>query len=215
MEIYFEIFSQTKVSFFPSHKDYTQDPDVQLLLAFQKGDTASFETLMRKYYARILNFIYRFVNDRELAEDLTQEVFVRIYKSAASYHPRSKFQTWAFTIAKNTALNELRRPQKKDLSLEQSFGEEADQPKIHIEAQAASSPDHNLLQQEKTVLIQKAIEELPENQRLAIILQRYEEFSYEQIAQTMNCSVKAVKSLLNRAKENLKEKLESLLKDFN
>ncbi|MCK5083475.1 MAG: sigma-70 family RNA polymerase sigma factor, partial [Candidatus Omnitrophica bacterium] len=100
---------------------YLSDPDVRLMLEFQSGNKASFETLMRKYFPRLINFIYRYVSDREAAEDLAQEVFIRIYKSGSSYSPQSKLQTWIFTIARNLSLNELRRNKHRTVSLDATF----------------------------------------------------------------------------------------------
>lgn len=191
---------------------YLADPDVTSMLEFQKGDKASFEKLMAKYYPRILNFIYRFVGNREMAEDLTQEVFIRVYHSAASYQPQSKFQTWVYTIAKNISLNELRRHKGKFVSLDEpQTGEEEGLPR-QLEDTKTLDPSQEILQQEKLGMIKAAIQSLPENQRMAVILRRYDDFSYEEIAYTMNLSLEAVKSLLNRAKENLKNKLAGLEK---
>ena len=89
---------------------YLDDPDVLLMLKFKdEEDPEAFEELMRKNFSRIMNFIYRFVVSRELAEDLTQEVFIKIYNGASNYYPKSKFKTWAFTIARNVSLNEIRK----------------------------------------------------------------------------------------------------------
>ncbi len=186
---------------------YLSDPDVQLMLSFQQGDKAAFEALLRKYFPRLLNFIYRFVGTREIAEDITQEVFIKVYKSGSYYQPQSKFQTWVYTIAKNMSLNELRRNRKGMVSLDAPF----DTGKNEMQRQMADTetlgPDQAMVQKEKVTAIRKAINSLPENQRLAVLLRRYDKFSYEQIAQTMGTSEKAVKSLLNRAKENLRTKL--------
>ena len=193
------------------NEQFLSDPDVLLMLEFQKGNQAAFEALMRKYYRRVLNFIYRFCANEESAEDLTQEVFIKVYRQADKYTAQSKFQTWLFTIAKNLALNELRRPHYRQKKISIDEGQD-DQPelKMDLPAPKRSRPDYEILQQEKARAVQKAIAALPENQRIAVLLRRYEDFSYEEIAQALNCSVEAVKSILNRAKNNLKD----LLKDF-
>lgn len=186
---------------------YLSDPDVQLMLAFGQGDKAAFEKLMVQYYPRVLNFIYRYLGSREIAEDLTQDVFVKVYKSASMYNPQAKFQTWLLTIARNISLNELRRLKKPMVSLDETVvGEEGDMTR-QIEDSSATATDQEILQKEKGAAVKKAIFELPEQQRMAVILRRYHEMSYEEIAKTMNTTVKAVKSLLNRAKENLRQKL--------
>jgi RNA polymerase sigma-70 factor, ECF subfamily len=186
---------------------YLADPDVCLMLEFQNGNKASFETLMRKYFPRLLNFIYRYVNDREIAEDITQEVFIRVYKSGPQYKPQSKFQTWVFTIARNLSLNELRRHRYKTVSLDETFSSDEGELKRQIEDPRSESPDEDILRREQASAVRAAIDDLPETQRVAVLLRRYEQFSYEEIAATMNVSVKAVKSLLSRAKEALKVKL--------
>jgi RNA polymerase sigma-70 factor (ECF subfamily) len=185
---------------------YFADPDVQLMLALKKGDRSAFEVLMRKYYARILNFIYRFLGNRQIAEDLTQDVFMKVYKSAFRYRPRSQFQTWLYTIAKNTCLNQLRRKRTMLVSLDQTFHASDNEFRTEI-ADPDADPDRELLQKERASMIRAAVNALPNNQRMAVILRRYENFSYAQIATTLNVTDKAVKSLLSRAKVNLKNKL--------
>ena len=162
----------------PSRNLSLSNPDVLLMLEFQKGGKASFEALTRKYYGRVFNFILRIVLRRDAAEDLTQEVFIKVYHSGDQYKPQAKFQTLVFTIAKNLALNE---------------------DKNFLPA------DEELARDETARLVKEAIHSLPENQRIAVILRRYENFSYEEIAESLNCSTEAVKPLLSRAKETLKK----------
>jgi len=173
----------------------------------QRGSKTAFEALMRHYYPRILNFIYRFVGNQSTAEDLTQEVFIRVYNNARKYRPKSGFQTWIYTIAKNVALNDLRRSRRLAYSLDDPA--DGDDQKFHRETEALTvmSPDEKIIQKEKAGQIRAAISKLPENQRVALILRRYEEFSYAEIAATLNVSDKAVKSLLSRAMQNLRNRL--------
>ena len=154
------------------------------MLELKQGDRNAFEALMRKYYPRILNFIYRFISNRQLAEDLSQDVFMKVYKSAWRYRPRSQFQTWLYTIAKNVCLNELRRKRNLMVSLDETlkYGENKFSKEI---ADPGSDPGRALLRKEKAALIQAAINDLPENQRIAVVLKRYENFSYAQIAVTL------------------------------
>jgi RNA polymerase sigma-70 factor (ECF subfamily) len=189
---------------------YLTDPDVECMLKVKKGDRVAFEILMRKYYPRILNFVYRFLDNRQLSEDLTQDVFLKVYKSARRYRPRSKFQTWLYTIAKNTCLNELRRNRRQMASLDEPtpFDERMQKKEI---SDPHADPAGDFFQKEKKALIQAAINELPENQRIAVILRRYENFSYVEIATTLNVTDKAVKSLLSRAKVNLRKKLAGIV----
>ncbi|MGD9078919.1 MAG: RNA polymerase sigma-70 factor [Desulfobacterales bacterium] len=189
---------------------YLTDPDVECMLKVKEGDRVAFEILMRKYYPRILNFVYRFLGNRQLSEDLTQDVFLKVYKNARRYRPRSKFQTWLFTIAKNSCLNELRRNRRQMASLEESITPDERVQKKEI-SDPHADPAGDFLQKEKKVLIQAAINELPENQRMAVILRRYENFSYVEIATALNVTDKAVKSLLSRAKVNLRKKLAGIV----
>ena len=195
-----------------SENIYLSDPDVHLMLEFQKGNKSSFEKLMERNYKRVFNLIYRFVASHEIAEDLTQEVFIKVYHAASSYRPQAKFQTWLYQIAKNISLNELRRHKNKDVSLDETFETEDGELKREIADTRTLNPSEEMTQQETIEEIQAAIKSLPENQRMAVILRRYENLSYEDIAKAMNCSVEAVKSLLNRAKESLKEKLSRFVK---
>ena len=196
---------------FQKSKAYLSDPDVQLMLKVKEGNRTAFEELMRKYYPRILNFLYRFVGgNNATAEDLTQEVFMRVYKSAGRYKPRSQFQTWIYTIAKNVGLNELRRNKRLPLSLHEAFGTGEKELSGGGEDPNVTSPDEEIMQKEKVAEIRAAINNLPKNQRIAVILKRYEGFSYAEIATTLDISDKAVKSLLSRAKENLKIRLAKL-----
>lgn len=176
------------------------------MLELKKGDRSAFEALMRKYYPPILNFIYRFLNNRQIAEDLTQDVFMKVYKGAWRYRPRSKFQTWLYTIAKNACLNELRRKRGLMVSLEQTHKSGQSELRKEI-VDPNADPSQQLFRKEKVAMIRAAINDLPENQRMAVILKRYENFSYAEIAATLRVTDKAVKSLLSRAKVNLKNKL--------
>jgi RNA polymerase sigma-70 factor (ECF subfamily) len=193
--------------YFKKSNPYLSDPDVQRMLDVQRGSKIAFEALMRHYYPRILNFIYRFVGNQSTAEDLTQEVFMRVYNNARKYRPKSGFQTWIYTIAKNVALNDLRRGRR--LTFFPDEPADGDGHKIYKESEDLKviSPDEKIIQKEKAVRIRAAISKLPENQKIALILRRYEEFSYAEIAATLNVSDKAVKSLLSRAMQNLKNRL--------
>ena len=193
-----------------TQKSHLADPDVKRMLALKRGDRNAFDDLMRKYYPRILNFAHRLVGNRQLAEDLTQDTFMKVYKSAARYRPRSKFQTWLYTIAKNTCLNELRRKREQFVSLDEPLDARVADLKKELPHPGAD-PAVEFLQKEKEQQVRAAVNDLPENQRIAVILKRYENFSYAQIAATLNVTDKAVKSLLSRAKVNLKNKLAGII----
>jgi RNA polymerase sigma-70 factor (ECF subfamily) len=187
-------------------RDAEADPDVRLMLAFKRGDQAAFEELLRRHFRGVLNFVYHFVGRRDIAEELTHEVFIKVYRSAGGYEPRARFRTWLFTIAKNLSLNELRRRSHDELSLTDM--EPGGDDRGRRNPPDPSPPaEEGLIRRERIAAVRAAIDELPENQRLAVILRRYEEFSYEEIAAALATTEKAVKSLLSRAKEHLRQKL--------
>ena len=189
------------------HSDYSSDPDVLLMVAAQKGDQASFESLLRKYFTRIFNFAYRYLGSRESAEDIAQETFIRVHRCLASYRPEAKFQTWLYVIARNLCFNELRKNKYKTFSLEgMTSSENGEFPKQFADMMTIS-PAKELENKETLALVMQVIESLPENQKTAVLLRRFEGLAYEEIAQAMGLSLQAVKSLLNRAKESLRQKL--------
>jgi RNA polymerase sigma-70 factor, ECF subfamily len=189
----------------------TADHGVILMQKFQQGDQNAFDILLGIYYPQVFRFIFRIVQSREMAEDLSQETFLRVFHSAKSYQPKAKFQTWLYTIAKNLALNEIRRRKQTAFSLDEDWESKDGKVQKQIADKTAVNPGAEIVNQERADLIRAAINGLPEHQRVAVLLKRYENFSYEEIAQTLKCSVSAVKSLLSRAKENLKESLSDLL----
>jgi RNA polymerase sigma-70 factor (ECF subfamily) len=192
-----------KIPLFKQVDSFLSDPDVVLMLEFQKGSQQSFEALLIKHYPRVLNFISRYGIVRETAEDIAQEVFLKVYHSAAQYRPRAKFQTWLLTMVRNAALNALRDQRKNAFSLDEEMPSDDGGMKRQLADSSQKNAQEELIDQERAEIIQAAINGLPENQRWAVLLKRYDNMSYEEIAQTMNCSVMAVKSLLSRAKESL------------
>lgn len=183
-----------------------EDPDIQLMLAFQKGEKSAFEALLRKHYRNVLNFCYRFLGRRDSAEDITHEVFLKAYQSAAGYQPRARFRTWLYTIARNLCFNELRRKARQMSAFGEAGNRDTEHPANPM-PEDALTPEDRVLRKERMAAIRAAIAELPENQRMAVILRRYDDFSYEEIAAALDTSEKAVKSLLSRAKEHLRKKL--------
>ena len=189
------------------------DPDAALMLRVKQGDTAAFTELVEKYKQPIMNLAYRTVRDMTEAEDLAQNVFVQVYKSAARYKSTAKFSTWLFTIARNLCLNEIRRRSRHPAeSLDAPHPEQEDQPLQQFEDKKTFSPPESLLQGELAQQIDQALADLPENQRSAILLCRQEDLSYEDIAEALGCSVSATKSLIHRGRETLKERLKAYLR---
>lgn len=188
------------------------EPDAELMLRVKRGDIAAFEELVEKYKQPVINIIYRTLNDLTEAEDLAQNVFVQAYKSAGRYEATAKFSTWLFTIARNLCLNEIRRRSRHPAdSMDAVTNPEDDQPARQFEDVKNYSPTDNLLHGELEDKIQEAVNELPENQRTAILLCRQDELSYEDIAKVLGTSLSATKSLIHRGRETLKQKLKPYL----
>ncbi|MGB7767783.1 MAG: sigma-70 family RNA polymerase sigma factor [Verrucomicrobiia bacterium] len=193
----------------PAHPD----PDAILMLRVKRGDRAAFAELVEKYKQPVMNLVYRTLHDEAEAEDLAQNVFLQVYKSAQRYESRAKFSTWLFTIARNLCLNEIRRRSRHPAdSLEEAHAEHEDQPRQQFEDKTNMAPPDKLLHGELAQKIEEALAGLPENQRTAILLCRQEELSYEEIAEILGCSLSATKSLIHRGRETLKEKLKPYLR---
>ena len=189
------------------------DPDAALMLRVKRGDAAAFAELVEKYKQPVMNVIYRILRDPTEAEDLAQNVFLQVHKSAHRYEASARFTTWLFTIARNLCLNEIRRRSRHPAdSLDATYPDSDDQPVRQYEDHKTSSPPEALLQGELEQKIEQALRELPENQRTAILLCRQDELSYEEIATVLGCSLSATKSIIHRGRETLKEKLKPYLR---
>jgi RNA polymerase sigma-70 factor (ECF subfamily) len=189
------------------------DPDAELMLRVKRGDDAAFETLVEKYKQPILNLVFRTLPDPNEAEDLAQNVFVQAYKSAHRYRATAKFSTWLFTIARNLCLNEIRRRTRHPAeSIETGRPEHPDEPARQFRDERIFHPGETCLQIELEGKIEAALRELPENQRIAILLCREDELSYEDISAVLGCSLSATKSLIHRGRETLKAKLKEYLR---
>jgi RNA polymerase sigma-70 factor (ECF subfamily) len=175
------------------------DPDVELMLRFQRGDEAAFEELVKRHTRALLNLVYRYLGDASRAEDVAQDIFVKVYKARMKYEPKAKFTTWLYRIAVNHCLNEIRAGKSRP-SLGAPINELLEHP-------SAEDPDARIHRQELRDAVKAAVDALPDNQRMAVLLSRYEDMSYDQIAETMGLSLEAVKSVLFRAKENLQRAL--------
>jgi RNA polymerase sigma-70 factor (ECF subfamily) len=182
--------------------------DIRLMEMVRAGDTGAFEQLVERHQRLVVGTVSRMLGNHADAEDIAQQVFVRIWKSAKRYVPRAKFTTWLLKITRNLVFNELRRRSRHAQVPLQSESEEEERP---IRDERAVAPDASLLEQELQDAIDAAIANLPEMQRLAVILRRYEELSYEEIAETLDQSVSAVKSLLFRARTELRASLNRYL----
>ena len=188
------------------------DPDAALMLRVKRGDRAAFAELVEKYKQPLFNFVFRTLRDEAESEDVAQNTFLQVYKSRDRYERTAKFSTWLFTIARNLCLNEIRRRSRHPAeSIEESHAEYEDQPRQQYEDKAHIAAPDKLLHGELAQKIEEALAELPENQRTAILLCRQDELSYEEIAEVLDCSLSATKSLIHRGREALKEKLKPYL----
>jgi RNA polymerase sigma-70 factor (ECF subfamily) len=188
------------------------DPDAALMLRVKGGDMEAFEALVEKYKHPVINVMYRMIRDLDEAEDLAQNVFIRVFQSADRYQASAKFSTWIFTIARHLCLNEIRRRARHPAdSLEYSQSESEGQPPKQFQDHRTFSPPQAFLHGELERKIQDAVGELPEKQRLAISLCQEDELSYEEIAEVLECSLSATKSLIHRGREALKQKLKPYL----
>ena len=188
--------------------------DVQLMLDVKAGDEQSFGLLLQRYRTPLVNFLYRMVRSREQAEDLAQEVFIRVYRAREEYVPSAKFTTWLFRIATNLALNSLRdhRHEKLQISMDApvTTAEDGDERPFEV-ADKHPTIEQELLEEDRRKMIRHAVEKLPEKQRAAVLLHKYQELDYSEIAKILSCSESALKSLLFRAYEALRVELAPLV----
>jgi RNA polymerase sigma-70 factor (ECF subfamily) len=186
-----------------------QIPSEELMARIAEGDESAFEILVNRHQTSVLNLIYRFIGDRTRAKDLAQEVFLRVWQSARSYEPKAKFTTWIYRITANLCLNELKSSRRKKWLQFLRFGDNLENTVEETLVDDTPSPEDILLAKERSRQIANALQSLPENQRMALILKRYDDLSYQEIAKVIGCSVSAVESLLVRAKRCLQEKLKN------
>jgi len=183
------------------------------MLRVKRGDREAFERLVEKYKQSVLNLVYRALPDPTEAEDLAQNVFLQVYKSAHRYRASARFSTWLYTIARNLTLNEIRRRTRHpNESFDQPHPDRPEEPRHQFSDPRGFAPDASCLHQELEVKLEAALRSLPENQRIAILLCREEELSYEQIAEVLGCSLSATKSLIHRGRETLKLRLKEYLR---
>lgn len=194
------------------------DPDVRLMLRVRDDDAGAFEELVRRYQNRLVQLLAHMAPRRDQAEDLAQEVFLRVYRARKRYEPGAKFSTWLFTIAGNVARNAARSAgRRQEVS-------EADAPSATSDTQAQGleglakarsglMPARQLDEAERAEIVRLAVQQLGERQRMALLLCKFEGLSYAEIADAMGLSIKAVKSLLSRARVNLREILEPYISE--
>jgi len=184
-------------------------PSEGLMARIAEGDEDAFEILVNRHQTSVLNLIYRFIGDRTQAKDFAQEVFIRVWQAAKTYKHEAKFTTWLYRITTNLCLNELKSARRRKWF---SFNRSDENGKHTFEetlSDSGPSAEDLLLEKERSRQISDALQDLPDNQRMALVLKRYDDLSYHEIAKVIGCSVSAVESLLVRAKRTLQEKLKN------
>ena len=181
------------------------DCDAELMIRVKDGDETSFGLLLDKHRASVSHFLFRMVQEQAVSEELAQEVFLRVYKSRETYEPTAKFTTWLFRIATHLALNWL-RDEKNERAQERLDQPAEDGPPREV-ADRAPTVEQQMVADLKVQEVRRAVAALPDKQRAAVLMHKYEEMEYSQIAKVLSCSESAVKSLLFRAYETLRVRL--------
>lgn len=181
------------------------DFDAELMLRVKAGDGASFDVLLEKHRSSVIHFLQRMIQNHAVAEELAQEVFLRVYRSRSTYEPTAKFTTWLFRIATHVALNALRNG--KNERFQERLDDDTGLTPARQVSDRRPSVEQSMVYQTKLDEIRRAIGALPQKQRAAVLMHKYEEMEYSQIAGVLGCSESAVKSLLFRAYETLRARL--------
>ncbi len=192
------------------------DPDIGLMLRVREDDAIAFELLIDRYQAKLIRFMLGWVRNADQAEDLAQDVFLKVYKARKTYVPTAKFTTWLYRIANNVASNHVRDSGiRKEYQLSTSESSESAELKMENIAVAPSGfqPVRRLDRTERSAMVSQALQAIGDRQRTALLLNKFEGMSYQEIAETMGLSTKAVKSLLSRARVNLRNLLEPYISD--
>jgi RNA polymerase sigma-70 factor (ECF subfamily) len=190
-----------------------RDPDTRLMIGVRDEEPGAFEELVGKYQARLVALMHHLTGNAEEAEDLAQEVFFRVYRSRKKYRARAKFSTWLFTIANNLALNALRARQRRPVVPLQvnDSGPLGPRPAEQLVRDKGGQPSQPMQQAELAEVIRRALDTLNERQRVAVLLNKFEEMNYAEIAEVMGLTTKGVKSLLSRARTNLRAALQGYI----
>jgi RNA polymerase sigma-70 factor (ECF subfamily) len=186
--------------------------DAEVMLRVKAGDQGAFDFLVQKYRRPLVSFMYRMARNTAAAEDLAQEVFLRVYRSRQSYEASAKFTTWLYRIATNLAVNHARDTRKERPEVMVSLDEPDDETGTTMDvADSKMSAEESLVRRERMLAIRSKVEALPERQKLAVIMHKYQQMDYKQIADVLKLSESATKSLLFRAYETLREQLKEFV----
>jgi len=189
------------------------DENIDLMLRFQAGEERCFEEIVNRHKQRVFNIAYRYLGNINDAEDLTQQVFINIYNAKGAYVPKAEFSTWLYTICRNACLKTFRKKKLNTTSIDNDLKFDDNTVSIQLQDKKSSSPLENVLNTEGERIVKESIDSLPKNQKMVVILYKYEHLSYERIAQITGLSMKAVKSLLHRARVSLKKQLSEYFRE--
>jgi RNA polymerase sigma-70 factor (ECF subfamily) len=196
----------------PAIAGYQEMPDADVMLRVKAGDDAAFDYLVEKFRRPIISFMYRMAHNQAVAEELGQEVFLRVYRSRHTYAAEAKFTTWLYRIATNLAVNHARDTKAERVEATVSIDESDEETGMTIDvADPHLSAEQAMLRRERLASIRKHVEALPERQRLAVLMHKYQGLDYRQIAEVLKLSESATKSLLFRAYETLRERLKEFI----
>jgi RNA polymerase sigma-70 factor, ECF subfamily len=186
--------------------------DAEVMLRVKAGDQSAFDYLVQKYRRPLVSFMYRMARNTAAAEDLAQEVFLRVYRSRQTYEASAKFTTWLYRIATNLAVNHARDTRHERPEVTVSLDEPDEETGTTLDvADGAVTVEESLVRRERTLAIRAKVEALPERQKLAVIMHKYQQMDYKQIAEVLKLSESATKSLLFRAYETLREQLKEFV----
>ena len=206
------IYSNPGTCIITNERDLTEKSDEELVRLFIEGKERAFNELMGRYSRRIVNYVYRIIGDRDRAEDLLQDTFIRVYRNIDRFDQKRKFSTWLYTIATNLAKNELRNTGRSPLMYFQNLFYRKEDKKMFEAVDQADKPDDQLYKSQLKNLVAKAVEKLPERHRLVFTLRETEGKSYEEIAEILDCNIGTVKSRLNRARARFAQIIEPYLR---
>jgi RNA polymerase sigma-70 factor (ECF subfamily) len=206
------VIAEARLPAFLNAANSSVDADAELMLRFQAGEEVCFEALVQRYRKPLAGFIYRMVQDAAVSEELVQETFVRVYMARGRYRPDARFTTWLYRIAHHLSLNHLRdhRHERRTDSLDEPAG---DSGQLRDLPSRAPGIEARLLQAERAATVRRAIAALPDRQRAAVIMHKYQDFDYRQIGEVLHLSASATKSLLFRAYEKLRHDLAPWLEE--
>ena len=192
--------------------DYTTLSDADVMLRVKAGDDAAFDYLVQKFRRPLVGFMYRMAHNQAVAEELAQEVFLRVYRSRQTYNAEAKFSTWLYRIATNLAVNHARDTKQERPESSVSIDETDEESGLSLDVvDATPNVEQGILRRERLAAIKRHVEALPERQRLAVVMHKYQEMDYRQIAAVLKLSESATKSLLFRAYETLRERLKEFV----